>query len=156
MKLLAILSANKFITLSAIGVLSLATVGGVILNNSNEEPKTVQSSVTFDGEVKESPTAEIVEVEKVEEVETKALVTKEENIVAETALTKEEVISYISSTYTQNESSLVIVFLANEALFTKDNYKNLLEGMDVFLSNPDNRVANMGVKSAEVERLASL
>lgn len=66
MKRLAILSAKKLITLSAVGVLSLATVGGAILNNNNEEPQTAQSSVKFEGELKESPTAEIVEVEKVE------------------------------------------------------------------------------------------
>lgn len=65
MKRLAILSAKKLITLSAVGVLSLATVGGVMLSSSNEEPQTAQSSVKFEGEVKESPTAEIVEVEKV-------------------------------------------------------------------------------------------
>lgn len=66
MKLLSILSAKKLITLSAVGVLSLATVGGAILNNNNEEPQTAQSSVKFEGELKESPKAEIVEVEEVE------------------------------------------------------------------------------------------
>lgn len=75
---LAILSAKKLITLSAVGVLSLATAGGVILSNSNEQPQTVQPSVTFDGEVKESPTAEIVEVEKVEEVNEAPIVANEE------------------------------------------------------------------------------
>lgn len=126
MKLLAILSAKKLITLSAVGVLSLATVGGVILNNSNEEPQAVQSSVTFDGEVKESPTAEIVEVEKVEEVNEAPVVVKEE--------VKAPVVEYVTE---DNISEYYIIALSHgkenpyigakhEVKFMRYIYKNLM------------------------------
>ena len=73
---------KRLVILSAVAVLSLATVGYAVLNSSDEEPQKApqkaQTAMTFDSEVKESPKAveEKAIEEKVEEVENVGVVTE--------------------------------------------------------------------------------
>lgn len=67
---------KRLVILSAVGVLSLATVGGFMFKSSDEESQKAQSVVTFDRKVKESPKFETEEVEKVEVVDNVEVVTE--------------------------------------------------------------------------------
>lgn len=143
--------------------LTIAVIGSgaILISNMNqEEPAQIeQSAVTFDGEAVMS--GEVIETVEVIETTTERPVDVPETVRSEVVeFSQQSVLSYINETYGDDTgtimSSLVIVFLANESLFNQYNYKSLLGGMEVFLSNPDNRFAHMGLKRAELERLANL
>lgn len=72
------------------------------------------------------------------------------------AFSQEVIIAYATSLADEsvNDGALVNVALAGEQYLTESNYKAVLDGMKTYLQT--NKLASMGLKLAELQRLASL
>lgn len=142
------------------GVLTALVTGVIIVSNMQQkEPvQAYKSIVTVGAEpiVNDEAVKNLEDVNPIEIDEKNVDTTTEPIVVTEDKLSKEMIISYIETTYSENIPKLIITFLAGEHIFTKDNYKQLLGGMDTFLSNPDNRFTSMDNKLKELNRLANL
>lgn len=143
---------TKVIIASAFTVLSLTIVGTVFAtSNQTEEQPVAKAIETVSTKNEESVTAPVVpEQEIVSEVAPQAAP------VETVAFSQEVIIAYATSLADEsvNDGALVNVALAGEQYLTESNYKAVLDGMKTYLQT--NKLASMGLKLAELQRLASL